>query len=81
MSSHGGYSNGSTDNEVTSYFFEIGSRYFKEALDMFANFFISPLFQEDTMERELAAVDSEFTQAKQSDRTRLQVPMSHDTIS
>lgn len=33
------------------------------------------------MERELAAVDSEFTQAKQSDRTRLQVPMSHDTIS
>lgn len=32
------------------------------------------------MERELAAVDSEFTQAKQSDRTRLQVPMSHDTI-
>jgi insulysin len=41
------------------------------ALDRFAQFFIKPLFLEDTLERELKAVDSENKKNLQSDNWRL----------
>ena len=41
------------------------------ALDRFAQFFVAPLCLEDSMDRELLAVDSEFALAKQSDAWRL----------
>ena len=73
LSAHGGYSNGATDNEVTSYTFEVGPAHLELALDMFAHFFISPLLKRDAMERELSAIESEFSQAMQNDRIRTQV--------
>lgn len=73
LSAHGGFSNGATDNEITSYTFEVGPAYLEQALDMFAQFFISPLMKADAMERELSAIESEFNQATQSDRIRIQV--------
>uniref|UniRef100_M4C3C8 Peptidase M16 N-terminal domain-containing protein n=1 Tax=Hyaloperonospora arabidopsidis (strain Emoy2) TaxID=559515 RepID=M4C3C8_HYAAE len=72
LSAHGGYSNGATDNEVTSYTFEVGPAHLELALDMFAHFFISPLLKRDAMERELSAIESEFSQAMQNDRIRTQ---------
>ncbi|KAL3668320.1 hypothetical protein V7S43_006412 [Phytophthora oleae] len=72
LSAHGGYSNGATDNEVTSYTFEVGPAHLEPALDMFAHFFISPLLKAEAMERELSAIESEFSQATQNDRIRTQ---------
>ncbi|KUF98905.1 MMS19 nucleotide excision repair protein [Phytophthora nicotianae] len=72
LSAHGGYSNGATDNEVTSYTFEVGPDHLEPALDMFAHFFISPLMKAEAMDRELSAIESEFSQATQNDRIRTQ---------
>lgn len=72
LSQHGGYSNGSTDCESTNYIFEVGPEHLREALDRFAQFFISPLFRQEAMDRELCAIESEFNQAKQSDSVRLE---------
>lgn len=43
----------------TNYHFDIATDAFEEALDMFAQFFISPLFNENAVDREMLAVDSE----------------------
>ncbi|KAG7401182.1 Nrd1 complex RNA-binding subunit [Phytophthora boehmeriae] len=75
LSAHGGYSNGATDNEVTSYTFEVGPAHLQPALDMFAHFFISPLLKAEAMDRELSAIESEFSQATQNDRIRTQQVM------
>ncbi|RLN98317.1 hypothetical protein BBJ28_00005129 [Nothophytophthora sp. Chile5] len=72
LSAHGGYSNGATDNEITSYTFEVGPAHLEPALDMFAHFFISPLLKAEALERELSAIESEFSQATQNDRIRTQ---------
>ncbi|TDH72234.1 uncharacterized protein CCR75_005604 [Bremia lactucae] len=83
LSAHGGYSNGATDTEVTSYTFEVGPASLETALDMFAQFFISPLLKAQVLDRELSAIESEFSQALQNDRIRSQQvlcdvsPMTH----
>jgi len=59
LDDHGGRSNAYTDAEITNYFFDVNSENFMESLDIFANFFISPLMHEDTLTREMKAVDSE----------------------
>lgn len=72
LSTHGGYSNGATECESTRFLFEIAPRHLEKALDMFAQFFIAPLFKQEAMERELLAVESEFNRALQNDYVRLQ---------
>lgn len=57
-SEHTGHSNAYTDSEHTNFYFEVGADYLEGALDRFAQFFISPLFNESCTERELKAVDS-----------------------
>ena len=42
----------------TTFYFDIHKKYFNKALDMFANFFISPLMLKDSVDREMQAVDS-----------------------
>ncbi|TMW57481.1 hypothetical protein Poli38472_003406 [Pythium oligandrum] len=72
LSTHGGYSNGTTECESTRYLFEVAPRHLRQALDMFAQFFVAPLFKEEAMERELLAIESEFHRAMQNDFVRLQ---------
>jgi nardilysin len=72
ISQHGGSNDASTDYETTMFYFEINKRHFKEALDKFAHFFICPLLQESSLEKEIEAVDSEFHNSYQSDSNRLQ---------
>ncbi|CAD8135109.1 unnamed protein product [Paramecium pentaurelia] len=55
-----GSSNAYTDATNTNYYFEITSQYLDKALDTFAHFFIDPLFNEDLVEREKNAVNSEY---------------------
>ena len=70
LSSHGGSSNAYTDMESTNYYFDVANDGLHGALDRFAQFFICPLFQEDTTDRELQAVDSEHAKNLQSDSWR-----------
>ena len=56
----GGSSNAYTAGDHTNYFFDIAPERFPEALDRFAQFFISPLFSAEYVEREKNAVNSEY---------------------
>lgn len=70
LNSHGGFSNAYTGQENTVYYFDVQSDSFEEALNMFAAFFICPLFTESATEREVNAVDSENTKNLQADNWR-----------
>jgi secreted Zn-dependent insulinase-like peptidase len=50
--------------------FDIQRKYLEQGLDMFAQFFICPLMLEGAMDRELQAIDSEFSMSQQSDGAR-----------
>lgn len=70
LSQHGGSSNAYTDQEDTNYFFDVQSDFLEGALDIFAQFFIAPLFTESATNRELNAVDSEHSKNLQNDGWR-----------
>ncbi len=59
VSSHGGIRNALTNEQETKYFFEILAGYIEPALDIFAQFFISPIFDDDFLDRELNAINEE----------------------
>jgi len=67
LSTHGGSSNAFTDMESTNYLFDVASDHLEPSLDRFAQFFIEPLFNVDSTEREMQAVDSEHAKNLQSD--------------
>ncbi len=77
LSSHGGYSNAYTAYENTNYFFTIQSDYLEGAVDRFAQFFISPLFDFDFVEREINAVNSEHNKNIKDDRRRIYRVLKH----
>ena len=54
-----GMSNAYTDRDHTNYYFDVSPDQLSPTLDQFAQFFLCPLFNEDSTERELNAVDSE----------------------
>lgn len=63
----GGKTNAYTSNESTQYHFDVAWDALPEALDRFAQFFISPLISQDGVEREVKAVDSEHGKNLNSD--------------
>lgn len=71
LSKHSGYSNAYTGSENTNYYFEVSSEFLEPALDRFAQFFLSPLFNESGVDREMQAVDSEHKKNLQNDGWRL----------
>ncbi|KAL0853136.1 hypothetical protein ABMA27_012899 [Loxostege sticticalis] len=71
LSEHGGSSNASTSSDHTTYYFDVLPAYLKGALDIFAQFFIAPLFTETATGRELSAVNSEHEKNTSSDTWRL----------
>lgn len=77
LSKHGGTDNAYTEMEHTVYHLEIPQEFLFPALHMFAQFFISPLLLEDSVDRELNAIESEFQLSRNSDSCRLQQLMCH----
>ncbi|XP_072943184.1 insulin-degrading enzyme isoform X2 [Epargyreus clarus] len=71
LSEHGGSSNASTSSDHTTYYFDVLPDHLGKALDIFAQFFISPLFTESATGRELSAVNSEHEKNAASDTWRL----------
>lgn len=59
ISKNNGHSNAFTSNEHTTYFFSIDSSVFEEAMDILSQFFKEPLISENSLEREINAVNSE----------------------
>lgn len=71
ISSHGGSNNAMTENEFTTYYFDVSENAFPEALDRFSQQFIAPLLQKEALQREREAVDSEFQMALSLDQQRI----------
>lgn len=71
LSKHGGSSNAQTDVEHTSYYFDVLPGAFREALDVFAQFFVEPTFAPGMVAREVKAIDNEFNETKRDDAARL----------
>lgn len=72
LSTHGGFSNAYTAPDHTNYYFAVDTAHFEEALDRLSQFFISPLFDEDYVEREKKAVHSEYQLQLKTDGWRSQ---------
>ncbi|VBB19027.1 insulin-degrading enzyme [Yasminevirus sp. GU-2018] len=71
IESNGGSSNAYTSDNSTFYYFDIPNDYFEKGLDIFGQFFISPLFTRDLVDREMCAVNSEYMIDLQSDSWRM----------
>ncbi len=66
---HGGHHNAWTGSEHTNFYFAINNAFFEQALDRFSDFFINPLLDQQWIEKEINAVDSEY-QLKYRDENR-----------
>ena len=71
VSGNSGYTNAYTGFENTKYYFQTPNSKFEEALDMFAQFFIDPLFPQEYLDREVLAISSEFELTFQNDWWKL----------
>lgn len=71
IDNHGGKENAYTASDRTVFSFSIANEAFPEALDRFAQFFISPLFNPSGVGREAHAVDQEYAKNIENDSWRL----------
>jgi len=70
VSKNGGYSNAYTDTYQTVYYFTVLDDSFEKSMDIFSRFFIDPLFDENSVDREINAIESEHLKNVQSDQWR-----------
>jgi insulysin len=70
VTEHGGHRNAYTASEHTNYFFDVDAPHLPEALDRFAQFFISPRFDAQYVDREKNAVQAEYQMGLKSDARR-----------
>ncbi|MEM8496511.1 MAG: insulinase family protein [Pseudomonadota bacterium] len=70
INSHGGGHNAYTSFRNTNYFFDIDAAQLQGGLDRFAQFFVSPLFNADYVQREINAVESEYRSKLKEDSRR-----------
>ena len=70
LSGHGGGANAYTKEEETNFYFHVDSSALAGALDIFAQFFIAPLFAPSCVSREMHAIDSEHQLRVQNDDRR-----------
>ena len=71
ISQHGGTNNAWTGTEHTCFFFDVTPNAFENALDRFSQFFTAPLFNEEALDKERQAVDSEYKLKLNDDSRRL----------
>lgn len=70
LAQHAGASNAFTAETHTNYHFSVSPAHLDDALDRFSQFFIAPLFNESSTDRELNNVHSEHSKNEQSDSWR-----------
>jgi insulysin len=76
LSAHGGSDNAETGNDQTTFYFDVQPSSLRDALDRFAQFFISPLFSPSAVSREINAVDAEHRTNLQDDAWRFNQMLS-----
>ena len=67
IAKNGGSTNAGTYEDKTIFYFDVNNDAFVDAIDRFAQFFISSKFDKGSVEREINAVDSEFSKNKNND--------------
>ncbi|KAK3767093.1 hypothetical protein RRG08_017967 [Elysia crispata] len=80
LSKCGGESNAWTDCERTCFYFVCPVNSFKKAIDIFAQFFISPLFNKNSVDKEIMAVDNECRMVSSNDNERARSIISHELV-
>jgi len=80
ISQHGGMNNAWTGTEHTCFFFDVTPNAFEKALDRFSQFFAAPLFNEEALDKERQAVDSEY-KLKLNDDSRRLYQVQKETIN
>lgn len=71
LSKHGGSSNAYTSSQNTNYYFEVNHEHLFNTLSRFSGFFTGPLFNKDSTDKEINAVDSENKKNLQNDIWRI----------
>ncbi|KAB2825365.1 insulinase family protein [Aliivibrio finisterrensis] len=71
INQQGGSNNAWTGTEHTTFFFEISHHAFEEGLDRFGQFFYASLFNEEAVDKERQAVDSEYKLKLKDDVRRI----------
>lgn len=77
LASNGGSSNAFTENEGTCYQCDVNPGALIGAMDRMSSFFEEPLFNASSVAREAQAVESEFSQNRSSDSSRLAQMQAH----
>ncbi|KAH9521126.1 Nrd1 complex RNA-binding subunit [Dermatophagoides farinae] len=77
LSSHGGYQNAHTEIEHTIYEIKVHPKHVSQVIDLIGNAFIKPLLRQESIEKEIKPIDTEFVQAKDDDDLRVDVLLSH----
>ncbi len=70
VSLNNGYTNAMTGNELTAYYFTSTHSGFPTVLDIWSQFFKSPLLKEDSLNREAEAVNSEYVNSLSNEEFR-----------
>ena len=71
LNTHGGSSNAYTNMENTNYYFDVQHNFIKETLEIWAQFFLEPLFNDEATDKEINAVNSEHEKNVYLDNWRL----------
>nr|XP_027196493.1 nardilysin-like [Dermatophagoides pteronyssinus] len=79
LSSNGGFQNAHTDFEHTIYEIRVHPKHLSHAIDLIGNAFIKPLLRQESIEKEIKPIDTEFVQAKDDDDFRVEVLLGHLT--
>ncbi|QFU22147.1 insulinase family protein [Shewanella eurypsychrophilus] len=80
INQHGGNNNAWTGTEHTNFFFSINADVYEESLDRFSQFFLAPLFNEELVDRERHAIESEFS-LKLKDDIRRTYQVQKETVN
>lgn len=73
ISESGGVTNAQTFADVTKFFFDVVPEKLNEALEKFSQMFIAPLFNENSIVREISAVNSEHEKNLASDAWKIRM--------
>jgi len=76
----GGSHNAWTGTEHSCFFFDIAPKVLEQALDRFSQFFTAPLFNEEALDKEREAIESEY-RLKLNDETRRLYQVYKETVN
>lgn len=71
LNEFGGFSNAYTDNLETVYYFNVYTLGLKEIIDIFSRFFIDPLFDKTSIDKEINAINNEYLKNINNDNWKL----------